>query len=118
MSIFGNDATYANGYLKLDALYDTNNDNAITAADTGFGDLRVWIDANADGYSQSGELFTLSTLGITSIATGYTNVNYQIAGNDILQQSTFTMNGNTYTSVDAANDNVEYSERCPVRRVA
>lgn len=97
----------ANGYNTLDA-YDTNNNNTITSADTQFGDLRVWVDSNADGYSQSTELHTLSSLGITSIATTYSNVNYDIAGNHVSYQSTFVMNGNTYTSVDAffSYDNV------------
>lgn len=63
--------------------------------------MRVWIDANADGFSQSAELYTLASLGITSISTAYNNVSYQISGNDIKQESTFTMNGNSYTSVDA-----------------
>lgn len=96
-----------NGYVTLDA-YDTDNNNAITSADTQFGDLLVWIDSNADGYSQSGELHSLTSLGITSIATSYSNVNYTIAGNQVSFQSTFVMNGNTYTSVDAffAYDNV------------
>ncbi|HEY8189384.1 MAG TPA: hypothetical protein VIF12_01765, partial [Micavibrio sp.] len=99
--LFGNDATYSNGYLKLDALYDSNNDNAITSADTGFGNLRVWVDTNADGVSQAGELHTLSSLGITSIMTsGYTNTNYTISGNTIRQEAQFTMNGNAYQSAD------------------
>lgn len=110
--LFGNNATYANGYLKLDAVYDSNNDNFITSADTNFGNLRVWIDANADGVSQSAELYTLAGLGITSISTSYSNVSYTISGNEIKQQSTFTMNGNSYTSVDAwfsyDNVNTEY----------
>lgn len=89
-----------NGYVTL-AAYDTNSSNTITSADSDFGDLLVWIDSNADGYSQSGELHTLSSLGITSISTAYSTVNYAIAGNEIKFQSTFVMNGNTYTSVDA-----------------
>ena len=110
--LFGNSTTYANGYLALDAGYDSNNDNFITSADTNFGNLRVWVDANSDGVSQTGELYTLATLGITSIATGYSTVNYTIAGNAIKQQSTFTMNGVSRTSVDAwftyDNVNTEY----------
>jgi Ca2+-binding RTX toxin-like protein len=105
--LFGNTSTYANGFLAL-AAYDSNTSGTITSADTDFGDLLVWIDTNADGYSQSGELHSLSSLGITSINLGYSNVNYTIAGNEILQESTFTINGNTRTIVDAwfAYDNV------------
>lgn len=101
----------ANGYVTLDA-YDTNNDNAITSADTDFGDFLVWVDTNADGYSQSGELHTLASLSITSIATSYSNVNYTIAGNQVSFESTFVMGGNSYKTVDAFfnydNVNSEY----------
>lgn len=96
--LFGTATT--NGYTILDG-YDTNNDNYITSADTQFGDLLVWVDANSDGISQSGELHTLSSLGITSIRTTYSNVNYTIDGVQVKQQSDFTMNGVTRTSVDA-----------------
>ncbi len=89
-----------NGYVTL-AAYDTNSSGSITSADADFGDLLVWVDSNADGFSQSGELHTLSSLGITSISTSYSTVSYAIAGNEIKYESTFVMNGNTYTSVDA-----------------
>lgn len=111
--LFGNQTGSANGFAAL-AAYDSNADNAITAADTQFGDLLVWIDANQDGYSQSGELHTLTDLGITSINLNYTNVNYQISGNEILQESTFTINGQTRTVVDAwfayDNANSQYAQ--------
>lgn len=89
-----------NGYVTL-AAYDSNSSGAITSADSQFGSLRVWIDDNADGYSQATELHTLLSLGITSISTAYSTVSYEIAGNEIKYESTFVMNGNTYTSVDA-----------------
>ena len=89
-----------NGYVTL-AAYDTNSSGSITSTDTDFSDLLVWVDSNADGFSQSGELHTLASLGITSISTSYSTVSYAIAGNEIKYESTFVMNGNTYTSVDA-----------------
>jgi hypothetical protein len=100
--LFGNQTGTAitNGFLAL-AAYDTNGSQSITAADTRFADLRVWTDANADGYSQGAELRTLSSLGITSINTTYSNVNYAISGNSIRQESTFVMGGQTRKIVDA-----------------
>ncbi len=105
--LFGNQSGSPNGFTTL-ALYDSNTDGYITSADTQFGDLLVWVDANADGYSQEDELYTLTELNITSIDLGYSNESYLIAGNEIRQESTFTMNGNTRTIVDAwfAYDNV------------
>lgn len=96
-----------NGFNALD-IYDNNNDNYITSADTQFGDILVWIDDNADGFSQASELHTLSDLNITSIATYSNAVNYTISGHTIKYESLFTMNGQTRTIVDAwfAYDNV------------
>ncbi|WP_339635793.1 calcium-binding protein [uncultured Sneathiella sp.] len=111
--LFGNKTGSANGFVAL-AAYDTNSDDAITSADTQFDDLLVWVDANADGHSQADELHTLDDLSITSIDLDYSNVNYTISGNEILQESTFTINGQTRDIVDAwfAYDNVntEYAE--------
>ncbi|TVZ39757.1 putative secreted protein (type I secretion substrate) [Alteromonadaceae bacterium 2753L.S.0a.02] len=105
--LFGDQTGSANGFAAL-AAYDSNSDGYITSADTQFSDLLVWVDINADGYSQADELHTLNDLNITSIDLGYSNVNYQISGNDILQESTFTIDGQTRTIVDAwfAYDNV------------
>jgi len=40
--LFGNATT--DGFTALKAL-DTNNDNVISASDTGFSNLHVWVDA-------------------------------------------------------------------------
>lgn len=98
--LFGNQTGYSNGFLAL-AAYDSNADGVITAGDAYYNDLIVWIDNSNDGYSQADELYTLGELLITSINLAYTDVNYTISGNEILQESTFTINGNTRTIVDA-----------------
>lgn len=107
--LFGNTTGvgFDNGFAALAAL-DSNGDNKITSADAQWGSLRVWVDANSDGVSQASELKTLSSLGITSINTGYTNVSYTLSGNQVLQESTFTMNGQTRGVIDAtfAVDNI------------
>ncbi len=64
----------SNGYLAL-GMYDRdlnggNVDGRITSADAVWSRLRVWVDANHDGISQSNEIKTLDELGITEI--GYT----------------------------------------------
>lgn len=83
----------ANGFEALKAL-DGNNDGQIDAKDAAFASLKIWIDANGDGYSQSGELVSLLDVGVTSIATAY-------VGSDLIDT-----NGNahrqigTYTRAD------------------
>lgn len=96
--MFGDQTGYENGFRAL-AAYDTNADGLITAEDADFEKLLVWID-NGDGFSWHDELYTLSDLLITSIDLGYADVNTTIAGNDIRQESTFTINGNTRDITD------------------
>ncbi len=96
--LFGTKTT--DGFVVLEAL-DTDGNNIINANDTEFSRLLVWRDANSDGYSQEGELHTLSSLGITAISLNESAVNYTISGNRISSQSTFTMNGQSRTIVDA-----------------
>jgi hypothetical protein len=56
-----------NAWEGLGAL-DNTRDGKIDKSDARFGELKVWIDRNSDGISQSDELKTLTELGITEIA--------------------------------------------------
>ena len=103
-SFFGDQTDHAHGFLAL-AVHDDNGDGVIDAKDSVFEDLIIWTDLNGDGVSQSGEMFSLTDFDITSITLGATSVNYQIAGNDIRWESTFSFgDGTTGTVVDAFFD--------------
>ncbi|MGH1377430.1 MAG: calcium-binding protein, partial [Alphaproteobacteria bacterium] len=103
--LFGTNTT--DGFTIL-SNYDSNTDNVIDASDAQFADLLVWVDASANGYSESDELYSLADLGITSININANLVDYYISDNHITHESTFTINGQTQTIVDAwfAYDNV------------
>lgn len=63
----------SNGFVAL-SQYDLpalggNDDGLITADDTIWSLLRVWVDANADGVSQRSELRSLTAAGIKAIET-------------------------------------------------
>ncbi len=74
---------------------DSNHDGVIDGKDAQFGDLRVWIDANADGVSQAGELKTLSELHIASLTVGATKVSELDNNNWIGLRSGYTSDDGT-----------------------
>jgi len=63
--LFGDSET--DGFTALSSM-DSNADGVINVSDSGFASLKVWIDADSDGETDSGELYTLNSLGITEIA--------------------------------------------------
>ncbi|MCX6061576.1 MAG: hypothetical protein NT103_04920 [Campylobacterales bacterium] len=98
----------SNGFDAL-AKYDTNHDNIINASDDVYKALRVWQDSNSDGITNTGELHTLSELGITSINLTYQTTDTLEERNTIKQTSTFTQettdtDGNALTETKAVND--------------
>jgi hypothetical protein len=103
--LFGKDKTYADGYLKLKGLFNSNGDTVINASDTNFNKLRVWQDLNSNGISEAGELKTLAQAGITSISLADTFSTRTIAGHDVLKASTFVRHGQTREVLDMVFDN-------------
>jgi RHS repeat-associated protein len=97
--LFGNGTT--DGFLILKQL-DSNNDNIINASDAQFANLRIWKDANEDGFTNTGELRSLTDWGIQSINLNYQTANYTLEGNRISSTSTYTRtDGTTRQIVDA-----------------
>jgi RTX calcium-binding nonapeptide repeat (4 copies) len=113
--LFGNytltasDTVAANGFAAL-ASYDSNSDGKIDSSDPIWSDLQVWIDANGNGVTDSGELHSLSSLGIQSLNLSDTdegNTVRDAAGNNPEYVSTFTYTDSTtaaMTDVNFAND--------------
>ena len=89
------------GFDDLAAL-DNNNDGVITAADSAFASLRVWVDANGDAITDAGELKTLSELGIASISLtsrAPTQNESTINGNDVTAIGTYTKTDGTVREI-------------------
>jgi hypothetical protein len=114
--LFGVDTLKKNGALAsqgFDALadLDSNQDLQITAADADFNGLMAWQDENQDGISQSGELKTLTQLGITRIGLNGSAKGPQagqvINNNLVALSTTFTRDGQTRTvgAIDLEENN-------------
>jgi hypothetical protein len=92
--LFGSSVTLADGsrakdgYVAMQAL-DSNGDGVLNGEDSAFGDLKVWID-NGDGVSQSGELRSLSDLGIVSLDLKAVSTSVEQNGNTIGLTSSYT----------------------------
>ncbi len=89
----------ADGYDALADL-DSNHDNVINSLDDKFSELKVWIDADQDGITDSGELKSLAELGITELSLDYKEVALDEFGNQIIKQSSFVQNSETKTLSD------------------
>ncbi|MFZ5997812.1 MAG: hypothetical protein ACOYW7_10030 [Nitrospirota bacterium] len=104
--LFGNetllsDGTKASNGFQALAELDGNSDGKIDSNDAAFAQLKVWQDINGDGYSTSGELKSLSELGIQSINTGYTNsTTVDAQGNEHKQIGSFTWNDGTTSAAE------------------
>ncbi len=91
--LFGMNVTnpnQANGFVVL-AIFDANADKTINSSDAVWPRLRIWLDGNLDGRSQTAELFSLDQLGITSIDLNFESnkLSVDTHGNSFRERSTF-----------------------------
>jgi hypothetical protein len=99
-TVMANGQTASNGYQALSAL-DSNGDHTITSADAIWSSLGVWVDANHDGISQTGEVKTLDQLGIVSLnLTTSANTAINNGNWEGMISSFTTSNGATHTMAD------------------
>lgn len=92
----GTGAVFSNGFEALASL-DTNADGAFTSADSAWSSLRIWRDANQNGATDSGELSTLDSEGITSISLSSTPDGSFTGGNEIRSNGTFERGASSST---------------------
>jgi hypothetical protein len=93
-------STAKDGYVALREM-DSNQDGVIDQNDEAFADLKVWVDANSDGGTQTGELKTLQELNISSISA-VADVNLSMDNGNLigLTSSYQTTDGATHAAAD------------------
>jgi len=104
--LFGTSFTLADGSKASDGFealssLDSNADGVLNASDDSFSSLQVWRDLDADGVSDSGELFSLSQLGISEIEVNAKETAYLDDGNYVgLEASYKTVDGAVHSIAD------------------
>lgn len=86
------------GFDRLREL-DSNGDNWISAADTDFSKLQVWRDFDQDGFSDYGELFSLTQLNISRIGVNFARGSQIVAGNTLTDFSTYELANGTQRQI-------------------
>ncbi|MEC8067431.1 MAG: calcium-binding protein [Pseudomonadota bacterium] len=88
-----------NNTIDIDA-YDTNFDGKLNASDTDWANIKIWVDANGNGFTEDGELQSLGDLDITELDLGFTTTDTTQNGNWIGYTGTFTMDGSSHNMAD------------------
>ncbi|MGB9992125.1 heme utilization protein, partial [Massilia sp. SM-13] len=104
--LFGSAVTLADGSKARDGYQalrelDSNGDGTLDARDTGFTQLKVWVDADGDGISQTGEVRVLGEAGIASLSLNAAQTDIDSNGNRIgLVSSYQTADGKSHQMAD------------------
>ena len=98
--LFGTATTLTNGSKAQDGFaalqsLDSNNDGVISSKDSAWNGLKLWVDSNGDGISQSTELYSLQSLDITELNLNATQTAISSNGNWTLLDSTYTKSDGT-----------------------
>ena len=97
--LVGTDTLAVDGFAAL-GQYDSDANRIINSEDVIYSKLKVWIDADGDGVTDTGELNSLNTLNISQIALSSINVDINQTGNTIFKQGTFIQDSLAKTIAD------------------
>ena len=93
--------TFDNAYESLKQ-FDSDGNTELSAAEAEAAGLFIWVDANSDGVSDSGELKTLNDVGLTALSLSYVGANGAVNnGNEILGFSKAYRSGGGETDTQA-----------------
>jgi hypothetical protein len=94
----GQDAGH--GYAAL-AQLDSNRDGRVDATDHKFGELKLWVDSDHDGFTDIGELKGLIEMGVASLDLNYATSDRMDNGNAVAMVSGYQrVDGSTHEMAD------------------
>ena len=98
------------GFQAL-AVFDSDANGVLNASDEAFVQLKLWVDADGNGYTNYGELKTLAEAGVTQISLGATAVSQVVQGNTVSSKAAVTLSDGTASSIYEVwfNTNAHYS---------
>ena len=83
--------------------FDTNGNGLLDAGDEAFDSFRIWVDNDANGKSDPGELMTLTEAGIESLSLTGALSGDKVEGNIVIRTPEFTRtDGTKGTAYDVA----------------
>jgi hypothetical protein len=99
-TVLANGQRAGNGYIAMAAL-DSNHDGKLSALDDKFSELKLWVDANHNGVTDSGELKALADMGVLEINLDFSKTTSSNNGNLLGMVSSWTGNdGSTHQVAD------------------
>uniref|UniRef100_UPI003F861F8C calcium-binding protein n=3 Tax=unclassified Cysteiniphilum TaxID=2610889 RepID=UPI003F861F8C len=110
LELFGENTIKQNGQNATDGFdalsdLDDNHDGVFDAQDIAFASVKIWQDADQDGFSKESELKSLTEAGINSISLNKQSLNQEVLGATLAYESSYQNNNGQSYQIVAANFN-------------
>jgi hypothetical protein len=100
----------SDGFADLES-YDSNGDGQVDLNDHDFANLKIWLDANSNHQTDSGELRSLTDAGVVSLNVNFTEQPfYDAQGNLYLQTSNASLSDGSAVNMSNIYFNVSVAD--------
>ncbi|GGF96823.1 MULTISPECIES: hypothetical protein [Cysteiniphilum] len=108
LELFGENTIKQNGQNATDGFdalsdLDDNHDGVFDAQDAAFTSVKIWQDADQNGFSTASELKTLTEAGIDHISLNKQSINKEVLGATLSFESSYQNNSGQSYQIVAAN---------------
>ncbi|WP_192483058.1 MULTISPECIES: hypothetical protein [Cysteiniphilum] len=108
LELFGENTIKQNGQNATDGFdalsdLDDNHDGVFNAQDAAFNSVKIWQDADQNGFSTASELKTLTEAGINHISLNKQSINKEVLGATLAFESSYQNSSGQSYQIVAAN---------------